>query len=116
MNESEKSKYEADLAAAANVGWNAFLKVANFGRVVVTPAAAKALKDTGTDPVVLLRRNADRDWGQVEAEDRAANDRAVISRRERTYSNYRLAEGVFVWVVMEADRSAVLICLPDEYL
>jgi hypothetical protein len=116
VSESEQSKYEAEPGAATDVSWKRFLRTANFGRVVVTQAAAKVLKDTKTDLMVLLRRNANRDWGQVEADDRAANDRAVISGQERTYSNYQLAEGIFVWVVMEADRSAVLVCLPDEYL
>ncbi len=116
MNEIDDGHGDEDQQVAAEEKWARFLQTANLGRVVVTAAAAKVLEETETEPMVLLWRHATGDWGQVEQDDREANDRALVSGLERTYSNYRLARGQCIWVVTEADRSATLMCLPDEYL
>ena len=54
------------------------------------------------------------DWGEVDAADAAANDRAV-SEGERVLSAYTLKDGTRLWVITEADRSSTCILLPDEY-
>lgn len=116
MNEIDDGHGDEDQQVAAEEKWARFLQTANLGRVVVTAAAAKVLEETETEPMVLLWRHATGDWGQVEQDDREANDRALVSGEERTYSTYLLYEGKCIWVVTEADRSATLMCLPDEYL
>lgn len=116
MNEIDDGHGDEDQQAALEEQWARFLQTANLGRVVVTPAAAKVLEETETEAMVLLWRHATGDWGQVAQDDREANDRALISGEERTYSNYRLYRGKCIWVVTEADRSATIMCLPDEYV
>jgi hypothetical protein len=116
VKEIDDDHGDEDQQAALEEKWARFLKAANLGRVVVTPAAAKVLEETETEAMALLWRHATGDWGQVEQDDREANDRALISGLERTYSSYRPHRGQCIWVVTEADRSATLMCLPDEYL
>ena len=54
------------------------------------------------------------DWGDLNAADRAANDRALQSG-ERIISAYRLGNDQKIWIITEADRSATTIVLPAEY-
>ncbi len=116
MKEIDDGHGEQEHQATLEEKWARFLQTANLGRVFVTSGAARVLEETETEAMVLLWRHATGDWGQVEQDDRAANDRALITGLERTYSNYRLYRGRCIWVVTEADRSATLMCLPDEYL
>jgi len=60
-----------------------------------------------------LERHAHQDWGDLDAEDKAANDRAV---REggRVLSAYGL-RGDTLWIITEADRSLTTLLTPDEY-
>lgn len=108
--------YGGDQQRAADTGLVRFLDLANLGRVVVTPGAARVLEETETEVIALLARHAASDWGQVDQDDRDANNRALLSGLARTYSNYQLYSGQCIWVVTEADRSATVMCLPDEYL
>lgn len=61
-----------------------------------------------------LARHAAGDWGDLCGEDRAANDRAVAVGA-RILSAYHTPEGVKLWIITEADRSATTILLPEEY-
>jgi len=63
--------------------------------------------------LAALGRHVRGDWGDVDAEDRAANDRA-LREGTRVLSSYR-AGGVKFWVITEADRSATTVLLPSEY-
>jgi hypothetical protein len=86
-----------------------------LGQLVATPAAIEAMARAGQDPAQLLARHRSGDWGEVDAEDAAANDRAV-KQGERVVSAYRLlADGTRVWVITEADRSSTCILLPNDY-
>jgi hypothetical protein len=49
-----------------------------LGRVVITPGAQDALGDRRRELDRLLKRHASGDWGEVYAEDGAANDLAVV--------------------------------------
>ena len=64
--------------------------------------------------VAALRRHAAGDWGEVDPDDRAANDDALRSG-ERLLSVYQSATGTTFWVLTEADRSATTVLLPDDY-
>lgn len=86
----------------------------HLGRLVATPAAIRAMTEGGQDPALLLARHRAGDWGDVGAEDRAANDRAV-NEGERVLSAYPLPDGGRLWIITEADRSATTILLPDDY-
>ena len=83
-----------------------------LGRIVATPAALGTVSQP--DIVAALRRHASGDWGNVDPDDRAANDDALRSG-ERLLSVYRSATGTTFWVITEADRSVTTVLLPDDY-
>lgn len=85
-----------------------------LGTVRATPAARHALAEASENPVQYLARHATGDWGEVSAEDGAANDRALHTGG-RLQSEYRLRAGVRLWVLTEADRSATTLLLPSDY-
>jgi hypothetical protein len=86
----------------------------SLGQLVATPGALDALTRTGENPLRYLARHATGDWGDVGADDHAANDRALVDG-ERLLSAYRLADGTRIWIITEADRSVSTLLLPEEY-
>ena len=85
-----------------------------LGRLLSTPGAIAAMAKTGQDPLELLNRHRSGDWGDIDAQDWAANDQAVI-QDERILSVYTLKDGVRLWIITEADRAATTLLLPNEY-
>ena len=83
-----------------------------LGQLVMTPAAASALAQP--DVVTALRRHASGDWGEVDDDDRRAND-AALSDGTRLLSAYTSAGGTSFWIITEADRSVTTVLLPDDY-
>lgn len=83
-----------------------------LGRLLMTPGAQEQVPPS--EMMQALRRHARGDWGDLEAEDRATNDRAVKAG-ERLLSSYKTRSGVKFWIITEADRSATTLLLPDEY-
>lgn len=64
--------------------------------------------------LACLNRHASGDWGDLDPEDRAANE-AALSSGGRLFSSYRVAEGGRLWVITEHDRSATTVLLPEDY-
>jgi len=86
-----------------------------LGRVVATPVALEALRDALIAPADVLNRHQRGDWGDLCAEDRAVNRKAVVLD-QRLLSAYTLPEtGEKIWIITEADRSAITLLLPSEY-
>jgi hypothetical protein len=85
-----------------------------FGTVVATPGALDALAPHPGLLHRLVARHAYGDWGNVDAEDRKANDEAVADG-SRILSAFATPDGVKLWVITEADRSSTCVLLPDEY-
>lgn len=86
-----------------------------LGRLVATPGALEALADAGVSPTRLLARHVRGDWGELDEEDRRANDRALLEGT-RLLSAYTLPRtNEKVWVITEWDRSSTTILLPSEY-
>lgn len=86
-----------------------------MGRPVITPAAQAALDAAGIEGVLLLARHIHGDWGNMSADDLAANELALMTGK-RLLSNYNLPDGTGkVWIITEADRAVTTILLPDEY-
>jgi hypothetical protein len=85
-----------------------------LGRIVATPAALSALEESGQQPDIFLRRHLCGDWGDTCADDKKANDQALIDGT-RLLSSYSTAKGECIWVITEADRSSTTILLPDDY-
>jgi hypothetical protein len=82
-----------------------------LGPLLATPGALNALQPD--DLLAILQRHAGADWGDLDAEDRAAND-AALPTGSRLLTAYNVA-GRKVWIITEADRSARTVLLPEEY-
>ena len=85
-----------------------------LGVVVSTPGAINAFLQTGEEPLLFVCRHAAGDWGELDEEDRAENERSV-DQGFRIFSAYRLSNGTKIYVITEADRSSTCILLPEEY-
>ncbi len=85
-----------------------------LGRIVATPGAVEAFREAGELEFKYLIRHLLGDWGEVDAHDQRANNRA-LKDGTRVLSSYTLPGGRKVWILTEADRSATTILLPEEY-
>jgi hypothetical protein len=84
------------------------------GQLLSTPGALEALNEAQQSPMDFLGRHVYGDWGDVCEEDQQTNEEA-LEHGLRLLSSYRTTEGVKLWVITEADRSATTILLPEEY-
>jgi hypothetical protein len=99
-----------------------FRRIPRFplGKIVATPGALDACPPDRFDD--CLFRHASGDWGNVDDEDKATNDQAMIDGL-RLLSAYAIdpakpAKGYgdnCLWIITEADRSATTFLLPSEY-
>jgi len=66
-----------------------------------------------------LNRHVKRDWGDLDDEDKQANDQALKegTRLLSAYYDDRFPKNgvATIWIITEADRSATTILFPDEY-
>jgi hypothetical protein len=85
-----------------------------LGRIVATRGAVEALARASADPVRYVARHACGDWGELDADDWSANERA-LREGARLLSAYRLPTGDRLWIITEADRTATTLLLPEEY-
>lgn len=85
-----------------------------LGKVVATPAALALFEALNTSPLEYLVRHVLGDWGDLDAEDRQAND-AALMHGSRILSSYRLQGENRIWLVTEADRTTTTFLLPKEY-
>jgi hypothetical protein len=83
-----------------------------LGQVVITRNALDTLK--ANDVQTALQRHASGDWGDLEAEDRQANEMALRSGG-RLLSAYQDGNGVRFWIITEHDRSVTTALLPEDY-
>jgi hypothetical protein len=90
------------------------IPIARFrlGRIVATPHALEVI--TPEDITVGIGRHQAGDWGDLDAEDRTANEEA-LTQGMRILSQYRSTKGVKFWIITEADRSVTTVLLPEEY-
>jgi hypothetical protein len=94
------------------------------GRVVITPGAMDLLHQHGVVPSKLLMRHAQSDWGDLDAQDKKANDSANQAGR-RLFSSYNVGPADKVWIISEAVdveagqnpqcRELTTLLCPDEY-
>jgi|SRR6516165_5837289 hypothetical protein len=90
-----------------------------LAQLVATPGALEAMAASGQTPDFFLARHVAGDWGDVDEEDWALNDQALVDG-SRLLSVYRTLRGVRLYVITEAtddagNRAATTILLPDEY-
>ena len=83
-----------------------------LGQVFATAGAVAAFP--AETLLACLERHARGDWGDLDPEDRAANE-AALSSGGRLLSSYRVPERGKVWVITEHDRSATTVLLPEDY-
>jgi hypothetical protein len=91
----------------------------SLGRIVATPGALHALLDAGQSADDFLCRHACGQWGDLDPEDRALNDAALVDG-SRILSAYMTRTNVRIWVITEAVNDVGLqygttILLPEEY-
>ena len=85
-----------------------------LGDVVATPGALDALCEAQQEPLELLRRHQQGDWGDLDEEDKAENEFS-LEHDLRLLSAYTLPTQVKIWVITEWDRSVTTLLLPAEY-
>ena len=91
----------------------------SLGRLLATPAALQTIEDAGQTPGFFLDRHVQGDWGEVDDEDKHANDQALVDG-SRLLSAYRTLKGERLWIITEAvddagNRAATTILKPSEY-
>ena len=91
----------------------------DLGQVVATPGALDALRDSGQTPGEFLSRHVSGDWGDLEDEDRQANNNALTDG-SRILSAYETRKGERIWIITEATddhgrRPSRCLLLPSEY-
>lgn len=85
-----------------------------LGACVATPGALDAINGDRDLAHMLLCRHMFGDWGDVCADDAAANESA-LRHGSRLMSVYKLFGGETLWLITEADRSVTTLLTPDEY-
>jgi hypothetical protein len=86
-----------------------------LGRTVMTQGVATLMTDSALEINDALQKHITGDWGVLDKEDSAMNDRAVESGEDRILSKYRLTDGTHIYIITEWDRSVTTILLPEEY-
>ena len=87
--------------------------------VLSTPAALEAFERNHQTPFSFLQRHFSGDWGDLDDEDRQANELALVDG-SRLLSSYRLRDGTKIWIITEAAdergrREATTTLLPSDY-
>ena len=75
--------------------------------------ATSAIIDSGIEVLPLIGRHVKGDWGDLDDEDKQANQRALIDGG-RLFSAY-VKDGQKIYVITEADRSATTVLFAEEY-
>lgn len=89
-----------------------------LGEVVATRGALALLESKNETPITYLSRHLSGDWGDLDAEDKKANEQAV-KHGARIFSAYNLG-GERLYVITEAVddrgvRASTCLLLPEEY-
>ncbi len=90
-----------------------------LGRLVGTPGALVKIQEAGQDVQVFLQRHASGDWGDLGADDKAANEAALLDG-SRLFSKYHTRLGAAIWIITEAvgdegRRASTCVLLPEEF-
>ena len=90
-----------------------------LGRILATPGALRALKESGQTPAFFLARHARGDWGEVPDEDKNLNDQSLVDG-SRLLSAYATLKEQKIWIITEAaddqgKRACSTLLLPEEY-
>ena len=86
----------------------------DFVNVVATTALYNHCKTNKFPLLPYLVRHANCDWGDVCKSDWESNDKA-IKEGLRILSEYKLPDGLKIWIITEWDRSATTLLFPEDY-
>lgn len=91
----------------------------SLGRIVKTPGAIHALLAAGQSADEFLSRHVTGDWGDLDAEDKALNNAALVDG-SRILSAFTTRTGTRIWIITEAVndvglRYGTTLLLPEEY-
>ena len=86
----------------------------SLGNIYLTPGAIETLNESGQDVASLLRRHIIGDWGDLDSEDKQANEDA-LECGARIFSAYIVGNDEKLWVITESDRASTTVLRPDEY-
>jgi len=81
-----------------------------LGRTFATPGAIAL----GIDLNAYMHRHHCGDWGDLDAEDKQANE-AALKDDTRILSCYQVGGDKRIYIITEADRSSTCVLLPEEY-
>lgn len=85
----------------------------NTGRLLSTPGA---LSDFGeVFRLACLARHVRGDWGDLDPEDRAANDAACRDGARILSAYVDSTTGRKLWIITEADRASTTLLRPEDY-
>ena len=83
-----------------------------LGQMVITATARISVHPA--DVQLAIGRHARGDWGDLDTDDKAANDAAILELT-RVFSAYHDRNGTKFYVITEHDRSLTTILLPEDY-
>lgn len=87
------------------------------GKVYVTRGVNDLIsedKDFAEHVFLMLNRHLAGDWGELCAEDKAANE-VALKEGTRLFSAYKQEGLPTLWIITEWDRSVTTLLFPDEY-
>jgi hypothetical protein len=83
-----------------------------LGSLHMTPGVRDGIPPS--ELLTALRRHANGDWGDIDAEDRGLNEQS-LKDGSRLLSVYHAKDKTRFWIITEADRSMTTVLLPEEY-
>lgn len=91
----------------------------NSLHLVATPGCLDALQRNQEMPITFLEKHFDGNWGDLDAEDKKANEDA-LKYGSRILSAYHLKDKTKIWIITDAVdgrgiRNATTLLLPEEY-
>jgi hypothetical protein len=93
------------------------LETEQLGRILLTRGVNDRMAEDELFPRFVwqsLSRHARGDWGDLDEEDKIANQYA-LDKHLRIFSAYEREGLPEIWIITEADRSATTVLFPDEY-
>ena len=88
------------------------------GKLIATAGIANFINKIAWNHIWVdecLQRHKAGDWGDLEQEDKEANDQA-LKYGDRLFSSYITDEGgTKIWIITDADRLHTTISFPHEY-
>lgn len=102
-----------------NVSLPSAAPIFQVGEIVTTPGALALMDKDHIEPLDLLRRHQQGDWGNLDKHDLAANF-AALKDGSRLLSSYEISHQK-LWVITEAvgedglTRASTCFLLPEEY-